>query len=59
MNPQENFVKRVHKALRSMICTHKLLDHDFEHEVPRSQITANCAWAIRSTEQSVLYATPA
>jgi hypothetical protein len=42
-----------------MIRTYNLENLEFDYDYPWSQITSNCAWAIRSTAHSILDATPA
>jgi hypothetical protein len=42
-----------------MICTYELENFEFDYNDPWSQIPANCAWEILSTEHSILDATPA
>ena len=52
-------MERVHQTLGNMIRTYELEKFEFDYNDPWSQIFSNCAWAIRSTAQSILDATPA
>jgi hypothetical protein len=52
-------VERLHQTLGNMIRTYKLENFEFDYNDPWSQILANCTWAIRSTANSILDATPA
>jgi hypothetical protein len=52
-------VERVHQTLGNMICIYELENFDFDYNDPWSQISANCAWALRFIAHSILDATPA
>ena len=58
-NPQANYVEQIHQTLGNMIRTYELHEHDFDSEDPWSGILANCAFAIRSTINTISGATPA
>ena len=58
-NPQANFVERVHQTLGNMIRTYGFEGIYLDNDDPWSGILAECAWAIRSTVNTTIGATPA
>jgi hypothetical protein len=58
MNPQANYVERVHQTLGNMLRTQELEETPFNTTDPWSDILAKCSWALRSTFHTVARATP-
>ena len=60
-NPQANAaaVERIHLVVHNMMWTQNLKNQVFNHTDPWGEILVNIAWAICSSHQSTLGATPA